>query len=46
MSGHTLTDQTTVRIREVLAGRRGGLRSALLFAGPAVIASIADMDPG
>jgi manganese transport protein len=46
MSGHTLTDQTSVAIREVLAGRRGGLRSALLFAGPAVIASIAYMDPG
>ncbi len=48
MSGQTttLTDQTTLAIREVLAGRRRGLRSALLFAGPAVIASIAYMDPG
>ncbi len=42
----TLTDQTTTRIREVLAGRRRGIRSALLFAGPAVIVSIAYMDPG
>jgi manganese transport protein len=42
----TLTDQTTQAIREVLAGKRHGLRSALLFAGPAVIASIAYMDPG
>ena len=42
----SLTDQTTAGIREVLAGRRSGLRSALLFAGPAVIASIAYMDPG
>jgi manganese transport protein len=42
----TLSDQTTVGIREVLAGRRRGIRAALLFAGPAVIASIAYMDPG
>ncbi len=42
----SLTDQTTVGIREVLAGRRHGWRSRLLFAGPAVIASIAYMDPG
>lgn len=41
-----LTDRTDTAIREVLAGRRGGLRSAFLFAGPAVIASIAYMDPG
>ena len=46
MSGYTLTDTTTAAIREVLAGRRRGPRSALLFAGPAVIASIAYMDPG
>lgn len=31
---------------EVLAGNRGGPRSVLLFAGPAIIASIAYMDPG
>ena len=42
----TLTDRTTRAIREVLAGRRRGPRSALLFVGPAVIASIAYMDPG
>jgi manganese transport protein len=42
----TLSDRTTVAIREVLAGRRRGASSALLFAGPAVIASIAYMDPG
>jgi manganese transport protein len=41
-----LTESTTVQIREVLAGQRGGLRAALLFAGPAVIASIAYVDPG
>ena len=44
--GGTLTDRTTVAIREVLAGRRHGPGSVLLFAGPAVIASIAYMDPG
>jgi manganese transport protein len=42
----TLTDRTTVGIREALAGRGRGVRSALLFTGPAVIASIAYMDPG
>jgi manganese transport protein len=42
----TLTNSATFQIREVLAGQRGGLRSALLFAGPAVIASIAYVDPG
>ena len=30
----------------MLAGQRGGLRAHLTFAGPAVIASIAYMDPG
>jgi manganese transport protein len=43
---NSTTDRTTTAIREVLAGRRRGLTSALLFAGPAVIASIAYMDPG
>ena len=42
----TMSDRTDAAIREVLAGKRGGLRSALLFAGPAVVASIAYMDPG
>ena len=42
----TLTERTDAAIGEVLAGKRGGVRSALLFAGPAVIASIAYMDPG
>ena len=37
-------DATTRAIRDVLAGRRSG--GALLFVGPAVIASIAYMDPG
>ena len=38
--------RVTEAIREVLAGRRTGLRTAFLFAGPAVVASIAYMDPG
>ncbi|MBX5470919.1 MAG: Nramp family divalent metal transporter, partial [Acetobacteraceae bacterium] len=42
----TLSDQTVAAIHEVLAGRRSGARSALLFVGPAVIASVAYMDPG
>ncbi|HUM08161.1 MAG TPA: Nramp family divalent metal transporter [Acidocella sp.] len=42
----TLTDKTTTNIREVLAGKRRGARAILLFAGPAVIVSIAYMDPG
>ena len=33
-------------MRRILAGERPGLRGALLFAGPALIASIAYMDPG
>ena len=41
-----LTDQTIEAGREALAGRRRGLRGFLPFAGPAVIASIAYMDPG
>lgn len=42
----TLSERTDNEIREVLTGKRGGPRSILLFAGPAVIASIAYMDPG
>jgi len=42
----TLTEQTTFAVREVLAGQRRGVRAVLPFAGPAVIASIAYMDPG
>src|SRR5580700_11608610 len=43
---HAMTDRTTLAIRAALGSRRLGLRSMLLFAGPAVIASIAYMDPG
>jgi manganese transport protein len=38
--------RTQAAISRVLAGERSGLSGALLFAGPAVIASIAYMDPG
>jgi manganese transport protein len=41
-----LTERTTQAIGEVLAGRRTSGRANLLFVGPAVIASIAYMDPG
>src|ERR1700760_3039118 len=42
----SLTERTRVSMNEALAGRRTKLQSFLLFAGPAVIASIAYMDPG
>ena len=42
----TLSERTVTTARQVLAGQRGGLRAYLAFAGPAVIASIAYMDPG
>ena len=44
-AGMTMTDRTVAGIREVLAGNMRW-HSPLLFAGPAVIASIAYMDPG
>ncbi|MBD3787145.1 MAG: Nramp family divalent metal transporter [Sphingomonadales bacterium] len=42
----SLTEKTQSGIAAVLAGERGGWRGRLLFAGPAVIASVAYMDPG
>src|SRR4051794_30055629 len=42
----SLSDRTTAAVRETLAGRRRGLRAVLPLAGPAVIASIAYVDPG
>jgi manganese transport protein len=42
----SLTERTVATAHQVLAGRRGGFRAALVFAGPAIIASIAYMDPG
>ena len=43
---HRIDDRTTASIRDVLAGRRSGPASSLLLVGPAVVASIAYMDPG
>src|SRR3974390_3755712 len=42
----SLSERTVAAAQKLLAGQRGGLRSYLAFAGPAVIASIAYMDPG
>src|SRR6266699_675552 len=42
----SLSERTAAAAREVLAGRRRGVRAYLPFAGPAVVASIAYMDPG
>src|SRR5580700_8812010 len=42
----SLTERTVLATRAVLAGRRGGWAGRLAFAGPAVIASIAYIDPG
>jgi manganese transport protein len=41
-----LTDRTIAAGREAMTGRRRGLRAFLPFAGPALITSIAYMDPG
>src|ERR1700731_583436 len=41
-----LTERTLAATRQVLAGQRGGLAGRLAFVGPAVIASIAYIDPG
>src|SRR3974390_868801 len=45
MSKATMTARTVAAIQETLAGR-GRKFSAFLFVGPAIIASIAYMDPG
>lgn len=42
----SLTGQTVLGMQTALATRKRGLKTALLFVGPAVIASIAYMDPG
>jgi manganese transport protein len=42
----TLSEQTIATAQQVLAGQRRGLRASLAFFGPAVIASIAYIDPG
>src|SRR5262249_32404116 len=42
----SLSERTATAARGVLAGRKGGARAYLAFVGPAVVASIAYMDPG
>jgi manganese transport protein len=42
----SLSERTVASARDILAGRNHGLRRTLAFAGPAVVASIAYMDPG
>jgi len=42
----SLTDRTNAAIANAMSGRKRGLMTPLVFAGPAVIASIAYMDPG
>ncbi|MFT4063660.1 Nramp family divalent metal transporter [Paraburkholderia sp.] len=41
-----LTDSTTIAIREALEGRRHGIALLLPFAGPAIVVSVAYVDPG
>lgn len=43
---NSLSGRTDRAVRDVLEGRRHGVRAILPFFGPAVIASIAYMDPG
>jgi len=42
----SLSERAVATAQQVLAGQRGGVRAYAVFAGPAVIASIAYMDPG
>jgi manganese transport protein len=42
----SLSERTAAAASELLAGQGGGLRAYLAFVGPAVVASIAYMDPG
>ena len=42
----SLSERTVMVAREVLAGRRRSARGYMVFVGPAVVASIAYMDPG
>jgi manganese transport protein len=42
----SLSERTSGAIAEALAGRRRGLRALLPMTGPAVVASVAYMDPG
>jgi manganese transport protein len=42
----SLSERTVATAQHLLAGERGGWRSYLVFAGPAIIASVAYVDPG
>jgi len=42
----SMSDRTVAAARALLAGERRGIRAYLAFVGPAVVASIAYMDPG
>ncbi len=42
----TMTQSTSLAVREVLEGRRRGVAALLPFAGPAIVVSVAYMDPG
>jgi len=42
----SLSERTVATAHQVLAGERFGVRASLAFAGPAIVASIAYMDPG
>jgi manganese transport protein len=42
----SLSERTRHQVREILAGRRRGWRACLPFLGPAVVTSIAYIDPG
>jgi manganese transport protein len=44
--GGSLSERAVIAGRELLAGRRSGWRAYTVFIGPAVIASIAYVDPG
>ncbi|MFY9658441.1 MAG: Nramp family divalent metal transporter [Methylocystis sp.] len=46
LNPRSLTALTVLAAQRELSGQNGGARASLLFAGPAVIASIAYMDPG
>ena len=46
MTERTMTERTVAAAHRVLAGERRGPGAGLAFAGPAIVASIAYMDPG
>jgi manganese transport protein len=43
---HSLTDRTVADAHAILSGKRRGIGGYFAFAGPAIVASIAYMDPG